>query len=68
MTWKIFRIPSHSEKVLEISGTLLRQVGKEDPVLLDLLPVEDDGEEDRDDNGDSREDIGCKGPSSEDVI
>ena len=64
MTWKVLKIPGHSEKFLEISGTPVKQVGKEDPVLLGLMPVEEDGEEDGDDNEDSGGDVGRKGPSS----
>ena len=63
-SWKVLRISGHSEKSLEISGTPLKQVGKEDPVLLGLVPVEDDGEEDGDDNEDTGGDVGLIGPSS----
>ena len=49
-SWKVLRISGHSEKSLEISGTPLKQLGKEDPVLLGLVPVEEDGEEDGDYN------------------
>ena len=64
MTSKVLRIPGNFGIILEISGTLVRQVGKEDPVLLGLMPVEEDGEEDGDDNEDSGRDVGCLGPSS----
>ena len=67
-SWKVLRISGHSEKSLEISGTPLKQVGKEDPVLLGLMPVEEDGEEDGDDNEDSGGDVGRIGPSSEEVL
>ena len=53
---------------MEISGTLLGQVGKEDPVLLDLVPVEEDGEEDGENDHDSGRDVGGKGPISEEVL
>ena len=53
---------------MEISGTLLGQVGKEDPVLLDLVPVQEEGEEDGENDHDSGRDVGCKGPFSEEVL
>ena len=34
-------------------------VGKEDTVLLVLMPVEQDGEENREDNDDSGRKVGC---------
>ena len=43
-------------------------VGKEDTVLLVLMPVEQDGEENREDNDDRGRKVGCKGPSSEEVL
>ena len=68
MTWKVLRIPGHSEKFWEISGTPVRQMGQEDPVLLVLVPVEEEGEEDGDDNEDSGGDVGRIGPFSEEVL
>ena len=41
---------------------------KEDSVLPHLMPVEEDGQEDGDDNEDSGGGVGCKGPSSEEVL
>ena len=68
MTWNVLRNPGHSEKFLEISGTPVKQMGQEDPVLLILVPVKEEGEEDGDDNEDSGGDVGRIGPFSEEVL
>ena len=60
--------PGHSENLFEISGTLVVQVGKEDPVFLDVMQVEEDGEQDGEDDDDCSSYVGCKGPSSEEVL
>ena len=43
-------------------------MGKEDPVLPDLMAVEQDGEQDGEDNDHSGREVGCISVSSEEVL
>ena len=48
MSWnfsgKVSNDPKFFQVILKISGTLMGQVRKKDPVLGELVPVEQDGE------------------------
>ena len=64
-SWKF---QGHSKNVLEMSGTPVRQMWKDDPVLLALVPVEEDGEDDGENDHDSGRGVRFKGPSSKEVL